>query len=247
MEDDSDSDEYEFANSELTVTAAPAGGGTTGAADGPVAAVDVAALESQQLTDASHLRLEPNLVLVAADTALDAPTAARWLQHTLTPKLLSGEMPSAELVSALVGLSGRHPEQIIEHCLLPLTAGELLTCDDLATRLVTEGLQETHRMQLVRRLCGRPLSPAAVSLLLSLLPVCPPSADLAATLTDRLESSAAEEQHRSSAAFARLLLLTVQRTGHLLDAGERARLAAAAERGRTALRRAVQAALRKLE
>ena len=100
---------------------------------------------------------------------------------------------------------------------------------------------------LVRRLCGAPLSSAGVSLLLSLLPVCPPTAELAAALTDRLETASAEERHRSSVAFARLLLVTVQRLGHLLEAGERARLAAAAERGRTALRRSVQAALRKLQ
>ena len=98
-----------------------------------------------------------------------------------------------------------------------------------------------------RRLCVRPLSPAAVSLLLSLLPVCPLSADLASALTSSLAAAAVEPQHRSSAAFARLLLVTVQRAGQQLDDEDRARMAAAAEQSQTALKRAVQAALRRLQ
>ena len=73
-------------------------------------------------------------------------------------QLLSGEMPSAELVTALVGLAGRHPLPVIEHCLLPLSAGDRLTCDDLALKLVTDGLQGPHRTQLVR-LVGQVRSP----------------------------------------------------------------------------------------
>ena len=99
----------------------------------------------------------------------------------------------------------------------------------------------------LRRLCDRPLSPAAASLLLSLLPVCPLSAELASSLSLSLCAAAGEPHHRSSASFARLLLVTVQSAGRMMDAEDRARLAAAAEQSQTALRRAVQAALRRLQ
>ena len=72
------------------------------------------------------------------------------LKQFVVRQLLLGEMPSAELVSALVGLAGRHPDPVIDHCLLPLAAAERLTCDDLALRLVTDGLQGPRRTQLVR-------------------------------------------------------------------------------------------------
>ena len=62
--------------------------------DGLLSAADVArlaAIPAQQLTErlqqAENLRLEPNLVRVAAAETLDARTTALWLEHTLTPKV----------------------------------------------------------------------------------------------------------------------------------------------------------------
>ena len=83
-------------SSELTMTVPPVAAASTTdtPTDGLLTATDVtrlAALPAQQLTErlrqGGHLRLEPNLVRVAAAETLDVQTAALWLEHTLTPKV----------------------------------------------------------------------------------------------------------------------------------------------------------------